>query len=154
MSAVDSMLQKLGIVLPAAPKPVASYVPFVRTGNLIVVSGQLPSKEGKVQFAGTVPTALSIEQGAEAAKLCVINALAVLRDACGGDLDQVKRIVRIGVFVQSADGFDGQPRVANGASDLLVAVFGEAGKHARAAVGTNALPLNAAVEVELMAELS
>lgn len=153
MGVVDSALEKLGIVLPPAPKPVASYVPFVKTGSLIIISGQLPSKEGKVQFAGAVPSAISIEQGAEAAKLCVINALAVLKDACGGDLDRVKRIVRIGVFVQSADGFDGQPKVANGASDLLVAVFGDAGKHARAAVGTNALPLNAAVEVELLAEI-
>ncbi|HUO06727.1 MAG TPA: RidA family protein [Phycisphaerae bacterium] len=153
MGQVDTVLQRLGIALPAAPKPVASYVPFVRTGNLVVVSGQLPSKEGKVQFAGAVPTAVTIEQGIEAAKLCIINALAVLRDACDGDLDKVARIVRIGVFVQSSDGFDAQPKVANGASDLLVAVFGDAGKHARAAVGTNALPLNAAVEVELMAEV-
>ena len=153
MGIIDTALENLGIVLPAAPKPVASYVPFVRTGNLVVVSGQLPSREGKVVYAGAVPTALSIEQGAEGAKLCVINALAVLKEACDGDLDRVVRIVRIGVFVQSADGFDMQPKVANGASDLLVAVFGEKGKHARAAVGTNALPLNAAVEVELMAEV-
>ena len=153
MSQIDAALQRLNITLPPAPKPVASYVPFVRTGNLVVVSGQLPSKDGKVQFAGAIPTVLSIEQGIEAARLCTINALAVLRDACGGNLDSVARIVRIGVFVQSADGFDGQPKVANGASDLLVAIFGDAGKHARAAVGTNALPLNAAVEMELMAEL-
>lgn len=156
MGAIDGVLEGLGIVLPAAPKPVASYVPFVRTGNLVFVSGQLPSKEGKVQVTGVVGAgekSLSIEQGAEAAKLCVINALAVLRDACGGDLDRVVRIVRIGVFVLSADGFDGQPKVANGASDFLVAVFGEKGKHARAAVGVNALPLNATVEVEMVAEV-
>jgi enamine deaminase RidA (YjgF/YER057c/UK114 family) len=153
MGNIESALAKLGIVLPPAPKPVASYVPAARSGNLIFVSGQLPSREGKVVFAGAVPGAVTIEQGAEAAKLCAINALAVLKDACKGDLDQVARIVRIGVFVQSADGFDGQPKVANGASDFLVSVFGEAGKHARAAVGVNALPLNAAVEVELVAEL-
>jgi enamine deaminase RidA (YjgF/YER057c/UK114 family) len=153
MGRIDEALGGLGIVLPAAPKPVASYVPFVRAGNLVFVSGQLPSREGKVQVLGAVPSAVTIEQGVEGAKLCVINALAVLKEACGGDLDVVKRIVRIGVFVQSADGFDGQPKVANGASDLLVAVFGEAGKHARAAVGVNALPLNAAVEVELVAEV-
>ena len=153
MSQIEAVLQVLNLTLPPAPKPVASYVPFVRTGNLVVVSGQLPSREGKVQFAGAVPTAVSVEQGIEAAKLCILNALSVLRDACGGNLDKVARIVRIGVFVQSVDGFDGQPKVANGASDFLVAVFGEAGKHARAAVGTNALPLNASVEVELMAEL-
>jgi enamine deaminase RidA (YjgF/YER057c/UK114 family) len=153
MGRIDKVLSGLGIMLPAAPKPVASYVTCVRTGNLVVVSGQLPSKEGKVQVVGAVPTSVTIEQGAEGAKLCVINALAVLKEACGGDLDKVVRIVRIGVFVQSADGFDMQPKVANGASDFLVAVFGERGKHARAAVGTNALPLNAAVEIELMAEV-
>lgn len=153
MGSFDRAIERLGIILPAMPKPVASYVPFVRTGNLVFVSGQLPSKEGKVQFLGAVPTAVSVEAGVEAAKLCAINALAVLREACAGDLDRVVRIVRIGVFVQSADGFDAQAKVANGASDLLVAIFGDAGKHARAAVGANVLPLNAAVEVELMAEV-
>ena len=153
MGLIDSTLAKLGIVLPAAPKPVASYVPFVRTGNLVFISGQLPSAEGKVTCKGAVPSAVTVEVAKDAAKLATINALAVLREACGGDLDQVKRIVRVGVFVQSADGFEQQPAVANGASDLLVAVFGEAGKHARAAVGTNALPLGATVEVELAAEL-
>ena len=117
------------------------------------VSGQLPFKEGKLAYTGAVPTVVTVEQGAEAAKLCCLNALAVLRDACQGDLDRVLRILRIAVFVQSADGFDGQPKVGNGASELLVAVFGDAGKHARAAVGTNALPLNASVELELVAEL-
>jgi len=153
MPQIDQALERLGITLPPAPKPVASYVPFARSGNLVFISGQLPSREGKVVYAGPVPTTHSIEQGNEAAKLCAINAIAVLKDACGGDLDKVVRIVRLGVFVQSADGFDGQPKVANGASDLMLAVFGEAGRHARAAVGTNALPLNAAVEVELLAEI-
>ena len=149
----DDALKRLGIELPPAPKPVASYVAFVRTGNLVFISGQLPSKEGKVVYAGAVPSAVSLEDGVEAAKLCAINAIAVLKDACIGELSKVVRIVRIGVFVQSADGFDGQPKVANGASDLLAAVFGEAGKHARAAVGVNALPLNAAVEMEMVVEL-
>ena len=149
----DDALKRLGITLPAAPKPVASYVPFVRSGNQVFISGQLPSQDGKVLFAGAVPTAVSPEQGAEAAKLCAINAIAVLKDACVGELSKVVRIVRIGVYVQSADGFDGQPKVANGASDLLVAVFGDVGKHASAAVGVNALPLNAAVELEMVVEL-
>lgn len=153
MGQIDGVLEKLGIVLPAAPRPVASYVPFARSGNLVYVSGQLPSREGKVAYAGPVPGVQSIEQAAEGAKLCAINALAVLKEACGGDLDRVVRIVRLGVFVQSADGFDMQPKVANGASDLMMAVFGEAGRHARAAVGTNSLPLNAAVEVEVLAEV-
>jgi enamine deaminase RidA (YjgF/YER057c/UK114 family) len=135
---------------------VASYVPWVRSGNLVFVAGQLPSRDGKVVYTGMVgpgQNGHSVENGAEAAKLCTINALAVLKDACGGDLDNVIRIVRIGVFVLSPDGFGDQPKVANGASDLLVALFGEAGRHARAAVGTNALPLNAAVEVEVIAEV-
>ncbi len=153
MSTIDATLARLNITLPPAPKPLASYVPFVRTGNLVFISGQLPSREGKVAFAGKVPSALSPEQAREAAQLCIINALAVLRDACEGNLDRVTSIVRIGVFVQSDDTFDQQPAVANGASDLLVAIFGDAGKHARAAVGTNTLPLNAAVEIELLAEL-
>src|SRR5262249_29254128 len=134
MSAIDDALSRLNITLPPAPKPVASYIPFVRTGSLVVISGQLPSKDGKIQFAGPVPTGVSIEQGAEAARLCALNALAILKDACDGNLDRVARIVRIGVFVQCAAGFDAQPKVANGASDLLGAIFGDAGKHARAAV--------------------
>jgi len=153
MSAIESTLQSLGITLPPAPKPVAAYVPFVQTGNLVVISGQLPSREGKVAFTGPVPSAVSVEMGAQAARLCAINAIAVLKDACGGNLDRVARIVRIGVFVQSSEGFADQPKVANGASELLVQVFGDAGRHARAAVGTNTLPLNATVEVELLAEL-
>lgn len=153
MPAIDSALQSLGITLPPAPKPVAAYVPFVQTGNLVFISGQLPSESGKVLFTGPVPAALSIEQAAQAARLCAINALAVLKSACGGNLERVARIVRIGVFVQSSEGFADQPKVANGASELLVQVFGDSGRHARAAVGTNTLPLNAAVEVELLAEL-
>jgi len=157
MSAIETALQNLNITLPPAPKPVASYVPFVQTsgggGKLVFVSGQIAMRDGKVQIAGPVPSAQSVEQGQKAARLCIVNALAVLKDACGGDLGRVARIVRIGVFVQSDDGFDQQAKVANGASDLLIAVFGEAGKHARAAVGTNALPLNTCVEIELLAEL-
>lgn len=153
MSAIESTLQSLGITLPPAPKPVAAYVPFVQTGNLVAISGQLPSQAGKVVFAGAVPAAASIEQGAQAARLCAINVLAVLKDACGGNLDRVARIVRVGVFVQSSEGFADQSKVANGASDLFVQVFGDLGRHARAAVGTNTLPLNATVEVELLAEL-
>jgi enamine deaminase RidA (YjgF/YER057c/UK114 family) len=117
------------------------------------VSGQLPTKDGVLTCAGPVPTVVSVEQATAAARLAAINALAVLREACAGDLDRVGQILRIGVFVQSAEGFQGQPKVANGASELLVAVFGDTGKHARTAVGTNTLPLNATVELELVAEL-
>ena len=153
MGAIETALAKLEIVLPAAPKPVASYVPFVRTGNLVFVSGQIAIWDGKMQIVGAVPSVQTIEQGQAAARMCIVNALAVLKDACDGDLDRVARVVRIGVFVQSDDGFDQQAKVANGASDLLIAVFGEAGRHARAAVGTNALPLNTTVEIEMLAEL-
>jgi len=154
MGPFENALDRLGIVLPAAPKPVAAYVPFtVSHSGMIFVSGQLPFKDGKLLCTGAVPSAVSIEQATEAARQCCLNALAVLKDACHGDIDKVGHILRIAVFVQSADGFDGQPKVANGASELLAAIFGDAGKHARAAVGTNALPLNASVELELVAEL-
>jgi enamine deaminase RidA (YjgF/YER057c/UK114 family) len=155
MGSVDNVLERLGIHLPAAPKPVAAYVPFTkaRGGPLVFVSGQLPFKDGKLLATGPAPSVVSAEKATEAARQCAINALAVLRDACGGDLDKIAQILRIGVFVLSDTGFDGQPKIANGASELLAAVFGDAGKHARAAVGTNALPLNATVELELVAEL-
>ena len=156
MGTFDNALDRLGIILPPAPKPVAAYVPFTRTrggGGVIFVSGQLPFKDGTLTCTGPVPTNATIEQAAAAARLCAINALAVLKDACHGDLNQITQILRLAVFVQSAPGFDAQPKVANGASELLAAVFGDAGKHARAAVGANALPLNATVELELTAEL-
>jgi len=155
MGTVDNTLERLGIKLPAAPKPVAAYVPFTKTlaGQLVFVSGQLPFKDGQLLVTGPAPSVVSVDNAMEAARQCAINALAVLRDACGGDLDKIAQILRIGVFVLSDAGFDGQPKIANGASELLAAVFGDAGKHARAAVGTNALPLNATVEVEVVAEL-
>ena len=157
MGPFENALDRLGIVLPPAPKPVAAYVPFTRShaspgGQLIFVSGQLPMKDGTLTCTGPVPTAVSVEQAVQAARQCAINALSVLRDACQGDIDKIGQILRVGIFVQSADGFDAQAKVANGASELLAAVFGDAGKHARAAVGTNSLPLNATVELELLAE--
>jgi enamine deaminase RidA (YjgF/YER057c/UK114 family) len=155
MGPAENALERLGITLPAAPQPVAAYVPFTKAhgGPLIFVSGQLPLKDGKLLCTGPVPSAVTVEQATQAARQCAINALAVLRDACQGDIDKVAQILRIGVFVLSEAGFDGQPKVANGASELLAAVFGDAGKHARAAVGTNTLPLNATVELELVAEM-
>ncbi len=149
----DEKLQSLGLALPPAPKPVGSYVPCVRTGNLVFVSGQLPLRDGKVQYAGKVPTDVPPADAALAARTAVLNALAIVADAAGG-LANIRRIVRLGVFVNSAAGFTEQPKVANGASDLLAEVFGEAGRHARAALGVNELPLNAAVELELLVEVS
>ncbi len=148
-----AQLARLGLTLPAAPKPVAAYVPAVRSGNLLFVSGQLPFLNGQLLATGAVPSAVSIEAAQAAAKQCLLNGLAVIADQLGGDLKRVRRIVRLGVFVQSDDGFGEQPKIANGASELCVQIFGEAGRHARAAVGTNALPLHATVEIEFLVEV-
>lgn len=145
-------LAALGLSLPPAPKPVAAYIPSCRVGNLVFVSGQLPMKDG-VLAKGVIPSQVSIEAGAAAARQAALNGLAVLAEAAGG-LDRVQRIVRVGVFVCSDAGFTDQPKVANGASEFLQQVFGEAGRHARAAVGNIALPLGACVEVELLAEVA
>jgi enamine deaminase RidA (YjgF/YER057c/UK114 family) len=142
MSNPHAALERLGITLPAAPKPVAAYVPA------------LPMASGALLATGPVPSKVSIEDAQKAAKQCALNALAVVADQLGGDLSKVRRVVRLGVFVQSDDRFDGQPKVANGASEFMQEVFGEAGRHARAAVGTNALPLDATVEVEVMVEVA
>lgn len=153
MTSIEARLADLGIVLPEPPRPVASYVPAVRSGNLLLVSGQLPFRNGQLTAVGPVPSATSLEDAAEAARWCGINGLAVARSALDGDLGRLRRVVRLGVFVQSDDRFDGQPKVANGASDLMVEVLGDAGRHARAAVGVNALPLDTSVEVEFMFEV-
>lgn len=150
---VAHRLNELGIALPAAPKPVAAYVPAVRSGNLVFVSGQLPFANGALLATGPVPSKVGLEPAQAAARQCVLNGLAILSDVLGGDLDRVERIVRIGVFVQSDAGYGDQPKVANGASELLQEIFGERGRHARAAVGTNALPLDASVEIEFMFEI-
>lgn len=146
-------LKELGLTLPPAPAPVGSYVPYVRSGNLVFTSGQLPTREGKLTATGKVGSDQSVEQAAEAARVAVMNAVAQVAAAAGG-IDRIRQIVRLGVFVNSADGFTEQPKVANGASDLLVSIFGDAGKHARSAVGVNELPLNACVEIEMIAEVA
>ncbi len=146
-------LKSLGLELPAAPKPVAVYVPAVRTGNLVVISGQLPFKDGKLLATGPVPSKVSLEAAQHAARQCALNALAVVGDQIAGDWSRLVRIVRLGVFVASDDAFTDQPKVANGASELIGELLGEPGRHARAAVGVNTLPLGATVEVEMMAEV-
>ena len=153
MNAVDARLAELGIELPSAMAPVANYVPYVVTGNLVVISGQLPAVDGKVAFVGKVGTDVSVEQGQHAARLCFTNVLTHLRQACGGDLGQVRRVVRLGGFIASPPDFTQHAAVMNGASDLAVAVFGEAGRHARSTIGVPALPLGAAVEVEGLFEI-
>lgn len=149
----EQQLAALGLTLPPAPKPVASYIPAVRTGNLVFVSGQLPFKDGQLMATGPVPSKCSIEAAQAAARQCVLNGLAVVGDQVGGDFSRIVRIVRVGAFVQSDDGFTEQPKVANGGSELLQQLLGESGRHARAAVGTNALPLGASVEIELLVEV-
>lgn len=152
MSQTEQRLSMLGIELPEPVAPVAAYVPTVRTGDLVVVSGQVPIAGGQVVETGRVPDEVGEEQAAALARLCVINGLAALKAELG-DLDRITRVVRVGVFVASEAGYGGQPKVANGASELLVQIFSDAGRHARAAVGCSSLPLNVPVEVELMVEV-
>jgi len=147
----EDALRTLGLALPDPPKPVGAYLPCVRAGNLVFVSGQLPFRDGRLAFAGKIPADVSVADGATAARQAALNALAIAAHAVGG-MANIARVVRLGVFVNSSAGFVEQPKVANGASDFLAAVFGEAGKHARVAVGVSELPLNAAVEVELLVE--
>ena len=144
-------LTELGIRLPPVAAPVASYVPAVRSGNLVFTSGQLPFVDGGLRRTGKVGGSVDIEEAAADAKLCILNALAAVDDLVG--LDSVVRIVRVVGYVASAEGFTGQPRVVNGASELLGKIFGPAGEHARSAVGVAELPMNSPVEVELTVEL-
>jgi enamine deaminase RidA (YjgF/YER057c/UK114 family) len=145
-------LAGLGLTLPPVAAPVAAYVPAVRTGGFVYTSGQLPTVDGKLPAVGKVGAEISASDGAELARTCALNALAAAAAAAGG-LDAIGRIVKVTGFVASAPGFNGQPQVVNGASELLLEVFGEDGRHARSAVGVAELPLNAPVEVELIAEL-
>ena len=150
---VDQKLADLGLSLPQAAAPVASYVPVVEAGGMLHVSGQLPFRDGQV-VTGRLGENTSLEEGQEAAKLCGLMLVAQVKAALGGDLSRVRRVVKLGVFVNSAPGFTDQPKVANGASDLMEQLFGDAGKHARAAVGVAALPLGAAVEVDAVIQVS
>jgi enamine deaminase RidA (YjgF/YER057c/UK114 family) len=148
---IDARLQELGIVLPAPPAPMASYVPATVSGKTVYVSGQIPLAEGGLKYVGVVGAGLSVADGKAAARLCATNVLAQLRAVC--DLDRVRRVVKLTVFINASPGFTQHPEVANGASDLMVAVFGEAGKHARSAVGAGSLPRGVTVEVEAIFEI-
>ena len=149
---VDTKLAELGLTLPQAAAPIASYVPAVEAGGLLHVSGQLPFKDGVV-MTGRLGDNRDVAFGQEAAQACALMVVAQVKLALG-DLSRVKRIVKLGVFINSAGEFTDQPKVANGASDLMVALFGDAGKHARAAVGVPALPLGAAVEIDAIVEIA
>lgn len=151
---IAKRLESLGIVLPVAAAPAANYVPYVISGNMLYLSGQLPMEGGKIAVSGIVGKDVALEDARRAAELCAINILAQASAALGGDLGRIRRLVKINGFVASAPDFTSQHLVINGASDLLVNVLGEAGKHARAAVGMAALPLNAAVEIDAMLEVA
>ncbi len=148
----EQRLKELGIVLPEPPKPLGSYVPFVQTGDLIFISGMLPLRDGKLISQGKLGADVSLQEGAELARVAAINGLAVLR-AAAGSLDNVTRCVKVTGYIASAPGFTDQPKVINGASDLMKEVFGEAGLHARAAVGANELPMDTPVEIEFIFEV-
>ena len=150
---IDKKLEELGIELPVPAAPIANYVPFVRSGRLLFVSGQICLADGGLVAAGKLGSQVTIEQGQNAARACAVNLLAQVRAALG-DLDKVVRVVRLGGFINSAPDFLDGPKVMNGASDLMVAVFGERGRHARTTVGVAALPSDAAVEVEGTFEVS
>ena len=153
MSQAEKKLAELGLELPVPAKPLAAYVPTVRTGNLVYVSGQGPSLNGKAQYIGQVGAERTLEEGQAAARLCALNALAQIKAEIG-DLDKVKRVVKLLGWVSSAPGFAEQPAVMNGASVLLQDVFGEQGKHARSAVSAHVLPGNITVELELIVEVA
>lgn len=148
---IEKRLSDLGVTLPAAAAPAANYVPFMASGNLVFTAGQLPLKDGKLIATGLLGRDVDVAAGKEAAKQCAINILAQAKAALG-DLEKIKRLVKITVFVASSSDFTEQHLVANGASDFLVAALGERGKHARSAVGVASLPLNAAVEIEAIIE--
>jgi enamine deaminase RidA (YjgF/YER057c/UK114 family) len=147
-STIEQRLIELGIALPTPPNPAANYVPTVRCGDQLFVAGQVPVQGGQLPFVGKVGAGLTIEQGQQAARLCAINVLAQVAQALDGDLERVVRVVRVGGFVNAGPDFTEHPKVVNGASDLFVAVFGDAGRHARTAVGAGSLPRGVAVEVE------
>jgi enamine deaminase RidA (YjgF/YER057c/UK114 family) len=151
---IEARLAELGIVLPTPAAPLANYVPFTQAGTLVVISGQIPIVDGTIAWTGKVGAELTVEQGQAAARQCVINLLAQLRAASGGDLDRVERVLRLGGFIAAGPDFTAHAVVMNGASDLAVAVFGDAGRHARTTIGVPSLPGNAAVEVEGLFQLA
>lgn len=150
---IDTRLAELGIQLPKPTTPVANYVPYVIVGNTVFVSGQVTIRDGKLAYTGKVGAEVTVEQGYQAARICGLNLLAQLCEACGGDLDRVRHVVKLGGFVNSTVDFKEHPKVVNGASDLMVEVFGEAGRHARFAVGAGSLPSGTSVEVDGIFEI-
>ncbi|MFQ5783819.1 MAG: RidA family protein [Alphaproteobacteria bacterium] len=151
---IDARLAELGIELPNAAAPAANYVPYTITGNQVFVSGQVTVWNGEFKYIGRLGADLTVDDGYQAARLCALNIIAQLKAACGGDLDRVTRCVKLGGFVNSTPDFTDQPKVVNGASDLMVEVFADKGRHARFAVGAPTLPLGIAVEVDAVFEIA
>lgn len=150
---IEKKLQTLGIMLPEVAAPVANYLPFVKSGNQIFISGQLPLENGQLKYIGKLGGEISVEDGKKAARACVLNIIANLKNACNGDLDRVSHCVKLGIFVNSTADFADHSLVGNGASDLLVEIFGIKGKHSRFAVGVPSLPKNVAVEIDAIFEI-
>jgi enamine deaminase RidA (YjgF/YER057c/UK114 family) len=153
MSKVEGRLAALGLAVPTPAKPVAAYVPTARTGNLVFTAGQIPIVEGQLKYKGKLGLEISIEQGYDSARICALNCLGAIKAEIGS-LDKVTRVVKVTGFVAAAQGFTDEPKVINGASELLVAAFGEAGKHARSAVGVAELPMGVPTEVEMIVEVA
>lgn len=149
----EEKIKQMGIEIPEPVKPLAAYIPAMQVGNLVMTSGQVPISAGTVKFQGKVGKDLTEEEGKEAAKLCAINCLSAIKSVIGS-LDKIKRVLKLTVFISSAEGFTAQPKVANGASEFIGEIFGEAGKHVRSAVGVSELPLNSAVEIEMIVEIN
>jgi enamine deaminase RidA (YjgF/YER057c/UK114 family) len=149
---IETKIKELGYILPEPAKPLAAYIPAIKIDKLVYTAGQLPSVNGQLQYKGKVGFDVSEEDGQKAAVLSLLNCLAVIKSVCG-DLDQIEQVVKLTVFINSADGFTNQPKVANGASELLLKIFGDAGKHVRSAVGVNELPTDAALEIEMVVKL-
>jgi enamine deaminase RidA (YjgF/YER057c/UK114 family) len=154
MNDIDKKLETLGITIPDAPTPAANYIPYVISGNLVFIAGQVPFENGKINYTGKVGKDIDINKAKEVAKICGLNVISVLKNAVNGDLSKVKKCVKLGIFVSCTSDFHQQPEVANGASDLMVEIFGENGKHARFAVGANSLPRNVPVEVDAIFEIN
>ena len=153
MSKIEQKLEELNITIPEVSAPVANYIPFTKSGNQIFISGQLPIENGEVKYIGKVGTEVSIEDAGKAARICAINIIANLKNACNGNLDKVVQCVKLGIFVNATPDFTDHPIVGNGASDLMVKVFGEKGKHARFAMGAGSLPRGVAVEIDAIFEI-
>ena len=149
---IEEKIKELGFNLPEAPKPVAAYIPALEVNNMVFTAGQIPSIAGELLFKGKIDKEVTLMEGQRAAETCILNCLAAIKGVTG-NLDKIERIIKLTVFVNSSEGFTDQPKVANGASELLIKIFSEKGKHVRSAVGVNELPLNSAVEVEMICKV-